>query len=82
MTEYTIKYIDLTNKDFEDFTGRIDIEKVDNKLFTDDELDSLEKRFYYLPVSITTNSTGVSLWLSADDYTDGVMKIVKAELAK
>lgn len=82
MTEYTIKYIDLTNKDFEDFTGRIDIEKVDNQLFVNSELERLEKCFENLPVSITTNNTGVSLWLFDDDYTNDVMENVKAELAK
>ena len=83
MTEYTIKYIDLTDdKDYEDFTGRIDIEKVDNQLFTDDELDNVEKRFYYLPVSVTGNETGVSLWLSDNRCVDDIMETVKAELVK
>lgn len=83
MTEYTIKYIDLTDdKDFEGFTGRIDIEKVDNQLFTDDELDNLEKRFYYLPVVVTDNATGVSLWLSDNHCVDDIMETVKAELVK
>ena len=83
MTEYTIKYTDLTDdKDFEAFTGRIDIEKVDNQLFTDDELDNLEKRFYYLPVVVTDNETGVSLWLSDNHCVDDIMETVKAELVK
>ena len=83
MTEYNIKYIDLTDdKDYEDFTGRIDIEKVDNQLFTDDELDNVEKRFYYLPVSVTGNETGVSLWLSDNHCVDDIMETVKAELVK
>lgn len=83
MTKYTIKYIDLTDdKDFDDFTGRIDIEKVDNQLFTDDELDNLEKRFYYLPVTVTSNETGVSLWLSNNHCVDDIMETVKTELVK
>lgn len=83
MTEYAIKYIDLTDdKDFDDFTGRIDIEKVGNQLFTDDELDNLEKRFYYLPVAITDNETGISLWLSDNHCVDDIMETVKAELVK
>lgn len=82
MNEYVVKYVELT--DDEDFTGRIDIEKVNGQLFTDDELDNLEKRFYSLPVTITDNETGVSLWLSDNYYTDEtkVMETVKAELEK
>lgn len=83
MIEYTIKFMDLTNdKDFEDFTGRIDIEKVNSQLFTNNELDRLEKCFESLPVSITANKTGLSLWLFDDDYTDDIMETVKAELKK
>lgn len=83
MTEYTIKYIDLTDdEDFEDFTGRIDIEKVDNQLFTDDELDNVEKRFYYLPVAVTSNKTGVSLWLFDNHCVDDIMETVKSETVK
>ena len=83
MDEYTIKYIDLTDdKDCEDFTGRIDIEKVDNQLFTSDELDNLEKCFYYLSVVVTDNETGVSLWLSDNHCVDDIMETVKAELVK
>lgn len=81
--EYTIKFIDLTDdKDFEDFTGRIDIEKASKQLFTNDELDRLESRFESLPVSITANETGLSLWLFDKDYTDEIMETVKAELEK
>lgn len=80
---YTIKCIDLTDdKDYKDFTGRIDIEKVDNQLFTDDELDNLEKLFYYLPVVVTDNETGVSLWMSDNHCVDDIMETVKAELVK
>lgn len=82
MNEYVVKYVELT--DDEGFTGRIDIEKVNGQLFTDDELDNLEKRFYSLPVTITDNETGVSLWLSDNYYKDEtkVMETVKAELEK
>jgi hypothetical protein len=83
MIEYVINYADLTDdKDFEDFTGRIDIEKVNSQLFTNDELDTLEERFDNLPVSITANKTGLSLWLFDDDYTDDIVETVKAELEK
>ena len=83
MIEYTIKFIDLTDdKDFEDFTGRIDIEKPNEQRFTGGELDRLEKCFENLPVSITANETGLSLWLFDDDYTDEIMETVKAEVKK
>lgn len=81
--EYTVKFVDLTDdEDYEDFTGRIDIEKANKQLFTNDELDRLEECFENLPVSITANETGLSLWLFDNDYTDEIMKAVKAELAK
>lgn len=81
--EYTIKFIDLTDdKDFEDFAGRIDIEKANSQLFTNDELDRLESCFDNLPVSITANETGLSLWLFDNDYTDDIVKTVKSELKK
>lgn len=81
--EYTIKFIDLTDdKDFEDFTGRIDIEKVSKQSFNNDELDRLESCFENLPVSITANETGLSLWLFNNDNTDEIMETVKAELKK
>ena len=83
MMEYTINFIDLTDdKDFEDFTGRIDIEKQNKQLFTDNELDQLESCFESLPVSITANETGLSLWLFNKDHTDELVKTVKAELKK
>ena len=83
MIEYTIKFIDLTDdKDFEDFAGRIDIEKPNKQTFTNNELDRLESRFESLPVSITANETGVSLWLFDKDHTDEIMKTVKSELKK
>lgn len=83
MMEYTIKFIDLTDdKDFEDFTGRIDIEKPNKRSFTNDELDRLESYFESLPVSITANETGLSLWLFDKDHTDEIMETVKAELEK
>lgn len=83
MIEYTIKFIDLTDdKDFEDFTGRIDIEKPNEQIFTNNELDRLESCFDYLPVSITANETGLSLWLFDNDYTDEIMETVKTELKK
>lgn len=83
MMEYTINFIDLTDdKDFEDFTGRIDIEKVNSQLFTNEELDRLESCFESLPVSITANETGLSLWLFDKDHTDEIIETVKAELKK
>ena len=83
MIEYTINYVDLTDdKDFEDFTGRIDIEKPNKQTFTNNELDTLEECFESLPVSITANETGVSLWLFDKDHTDEIMKTVKSELKK
>lgn len=83
MVKYTIKFIDLTDdKDFEDFTGRIDIEKPNKQAFTNDELDQLESCFDNLPVSITANETGLSLWLFDKDYTDEIMETVKTELKK
>ena len=83
MMEYTIKFIDLTDdKDFEDFTGRIDIEKQNKQTFNNDELDRLESCFDNLPVSITANETGLSLWLFNKDHTDELVKTVKAELKK
>ena len=83
MMEYTVKFIDLADdKDFEDFTGRIDIEKPNEQSFNNDELDRLESRFENLPVSITANETGLSLWLFNKDYTDELVKTVKAELKK
>ena len=83
MMEYTIKFIDLTDdKDFEDFTGRIDIEKQNKQTFNSDELDRLEECFENLPVSITANETGLSLWLFNKDHTDELVKTVKAELKK
>ena len=83
MMEYTINFIDLTNdKDFDDFAGRIDIEKQNKKTFNNDELDRLESRFENLPVSITANETGLSLWLFNKDHTDELVKTVKAELKK
>lgn len=81
--EYTVKFVDLTDdKDFDDFAGRIDIEKANEQTFTNTELDRLESCFDNLPVSITANNTGVSLWLFDDDYTDEIMETVKAELEK
>ena len=83
MMEYTINFIDLTNdKDFDDFAGRIDIEKQNKQTFNNDELDRLESCFENLPVSITANETGLSLWLFDNDYTDEIMENVKAELKK
>lgn len=83
MNEYVVKYVDLTNdKDFEDFTGRIDIEKPNKQLFTNSELGRLDDCFESLPVSITANETGVSLWLFDDDHTDEIMETVKTELVK
>ena len=83
MMKYTVKFIDLTDdKDFEDFTGRIDIEKPNEQSFNNDELDRLESRFENLPVSITANETGLSLWLFNKDHTDELVKTVKAELKK
>lgn len=83
MIDYVINYADLTDdKDFEDFTGRIDIEKPNKQLFTGDELDRLESYFENLPVSITANETGLSLWLFDKDYTDEIVETVKAELEK
>ena len=83
MMEYTINFIDLTDdKDFEDFTGRIDIEKQNKQTFNNTELDRLESYFESLPVSITANETGLSLWLFDKDHTDEIMKTVKAELKK
>ena len=83
MMEYTVKFIDLTDdKDFDDFTGRIDIEKQNKQTFNNDELDRLESCFESLPVSITTNETGLSLWLFDKDHTDELVKTVKAELKK
>ena len=81
--EYTIKFIDLTDdKDFDDFTGRIDIEKSNKRSFTNDELDRLESRFENLPVSITANETGLSLWLFDNDCVNDIMETVKSELKK
>lgn len=81
--EYTVKFVDLTDdKDFEDFAGRIDIEKPNEQTFTNDELDRLESCFESLPVSITANETGLSLWLFDKDYTDEIIETVKAELGK
>lgn len=83
MNEYVVKFIDLTDdKDFDDFAGRIDIEKVNSQLFTNNELDRLEGRFDNLPVSITANETGLSLWLFDNDYTDDIVETVKTELEK
>lgn len=83
MIEYTIKFIDLTDdKDFGDFTGRIDIEKPNEQTFTNNELDQLESCFDNLPVSITANETGLSLWLFDKDHTDEIMETVKTELKK
>ena len=83
MIEYVINYADLTDdKDFEDFIGRIDIEKPNKQTFNNDELDRLESCFDNLPVSITANETGLSLWLFDKDYTDEIMETVKAELEK
>ena len=83
MNEYVVKFIDLTDdKDFDDFAGRIDIEKVNSQLFTNNELDRLEERFDNLPVSITANETGLSLWLFDNDYTDDIVETVKTELEK
>ena len=83
MMEYTVKFIDLADdKDFEDFTGRIDIEKQNKQTFNNDELDRLESCFDNLPVSITANETGLSLWLFNKDHTDELVKTVKAELKK
>lgn len=83
MMEYTIKFIDLTDdKDFDDFAGRIDIEKPNDQTFTNTELDRLELCFDNLPVSITANETGLSLWLFDKDHTDEIMETVKTELAK
>ena len=83
MIEYTINYVDLTDdKDYEDFTGRIDIEKPNKQAFTNNELDWLESCFESLPISITANETGVSLWLFDKDHTDEIMGIVKSELKK
>lgn len=81
MIEYVINYADLTDdRDFEDFTGRIDIEKPNKQTFTNDELDRLESCFENLPVSITANETGLSLWLFDKDHTDEIMETVKTEL--
>lgn len=83
MIEYVINYVDLTDdKDYEDFTGRIDIEKPNEQTFNNDELDWLESCFDNLPVSITANETGLSLWLFDKNNTDEIMKTVKAELKK
>ena len=83
MIEYVINYVDLTNdEDYEDFTGRVDIEKSNKQAFTNNELDQLESCFENLPVSITANETGVSLWLFDKDYTDEIMETVKTELKK
>ena len=83
MNEYVVKFIDLTDdKDFDDFAGRIDIEKVNSQLFTNNELGRLEGRFDNLPVSITANETGLSLWLFDNDYTDDIVETVKTELEK
>lgn len=83
MNEYVVKFIDLTDdKDFDDFAGRIDIEKVNSQLFTNNELDRLEGRFDNLPVSITANETGLSLWLFDNDYTDDIVETVKTKLEK
>lgn len=83
MNEYVVKFIDLTDdKDFDDFAGRIDIEKVNSQLFTNNELGRLEERFDNLPVSITANETGLSLWLFDNDYTDDIVETVKTELEK
>ena len=83
MNEYVVKFIDLTDdKDFDDFAGRIDIEKVNSQLFTNNELDRLEGRFDNLPVSITANETGLSLSLFDNDYTDDIVETVKTKLEK
>lgn len=83
MNEYVVKYVELTDdEDFEDFTGRIDIEKVNGQLFTNEELDNLEKRFYSLPVVITDNETGVSLWLSDSHCVNAIIKDVEEKLTK
>ena len=83
MNEYVVKFMDLTDdKDFDDFAGRIDIEKVNSQLFTNNELGRLEERFDNLPVSITANETGLSLWLFDNDYTDDIVETVKTELEK
>lgn len=81
--EYIVEFIDLTNEEnYDKFTGRIDIEKPNKQTFTNDELDRLESCFDNLPVSITANETGVSLWLFDDDYTDEILETVKTELKK
>lgn len=84
--EYIVKYInysELVNEEnYDGFAGRIDIEKPNKQTFTNDELDWLEERFDNLPVSITANETGLSLWLFDDGYTDEIMETVKTELKK
>ena len=84
--EYIVKYInyiELVNEEnYDGFAGRIDIEKPNKQAFTNDELDRLEECFENLPVSITANKTGVSLWIFDKDYTDEIMETVKKELEK
>lgn len=84
--EYIVKYInyiELVNEEnYDGFAGRIDIEKPNKQAFTNNELDRLESCFESLPVSITANETGLSLWLFDGDYTDEIMETVKTELKK
>lgn len=84
--EYIVKYInynELVNEEnYDGFAGRIDIEKPNKQTFTNNELDRLEECFENLPVSVTANNTGVSLWLFDKDYTDEILETVKTELKK
>lgn len=81
--KYIAKYFDLTHdEDYEDFAGRVDIEKPHEQHLTDDEITRLEDSFEHLPVSITANETGMSLWLFDTDHVREVLSTVQEELTK
>ena len=81
--KYIAKYFDLTHgEDYEAFAGRVDIEKLHGQLLTDNEITRLEDCFEHLPVSITANETGMSLWLFDTDHVREILATVQEELAK
>lgn len=82
--KYTAKYFDLTHdEDYnDDFVGRVDIEKPHKQLLTDDEIVRLEDCFEHLPVSITANETGMSLWLFDTNHVREILSTVQEELSK
>lgn len=82
--KYTAKYFDLTHdEDYnDDFVGRVDIEKPHKQQLNDAEITHLEDCFEHLPVSITANETGMSLWLFDTNHVREILSTVQEELSK